>query len=168
MKTTNILSVVLFCFIFGSVNAQDKKVKAQLANKAEQSEIDILLNSKSFEFIANTALPLGQPPRNLVGSNYSVTFSPDLIISNMPFYGRSYSTTMVSGRDKGMRFKDAPEIFTVEKQGKGFEVRAKVKNDNETYTVLLIVSASGYATLSITTNDRQIMDYQGEVVSIRE
>lgn len=162
MKTRNILFAVLFCFILGGVNAQDKTAKAQLAPKAEQSKTEVLLNSKTFEFIANTMYPMGQSSKNLVGSDYSVTFSPEMIISNMPFYGRSYSA-MAIGKDKGMRFKGAPEDFTVEKIRRGYEVKTTVKNDRDTFSLLLTVSDSGYATLSISTNNRETISYHGEV-----
>lgn len=159
MKALRILYTLVVLFIFGSTTAQNKTEKPH-------TSIETLLNSKNFEFIANTALPLGQPPKNLVGSNYSITFSPEMVISNMPFYGRSYAT--IIGKDKGLRFKGVPEDFIVEKRGKDYEVRTKVKSENDTYSLLLIVGNSGYATLSITTNDRQAIDFQGEVVSVRD
>lgn len=162
MKTRNILFAALFCFILGGVTAQDKTAKTQLPTKTDQSKMAILLNSKNFEFIANTMYPLGQPPKNLVGSSYSVTFSPEMIISNMPFYWRAYSA-MISGKDKGMRFKGTPEDFTVSEMKKGYEVKVTVKNDNNTYTILLTVSESGFASLSINTNNRDTLNYQGEV-----
>ena len=90
-----------------------------------------------------------------------------MVISNMPFYGRSYSD-MALGRDKGMRFKGMPEIFTVKNENKGYVAETRVENENDIYTLLLTVSESGFATLTLKTNDRQTTTYEGEVVSIRE
>lgn len=144
--------------MFGNANAQDKTEKTQ-------SSIATLLNSKSFEFIANTAIPLSGPTKNLVGSNYSITFSPEMVISNMPFYGRAYSG-MIMGRDKGMRFKGVPENFTLINSKNGYEVTTSVKGENDTYVISISTGNSGFATLSISSNDRGTISYQGEIISI--
>lgn len=142
--------------MFGNANAQDETEKTQ-------SSIETLLNSQSFEFIANTAIPLSGPTKNLVGSNYSITFSPEMVISNMPFYGRAYSG-MTMGRDKGMRFKGVPENFTLINSKNGYEVTTSVKGENDTYVISITTGNSGFATLSISSNDRGTISYQGEII----
>ncbi len=168
MKTRNILITALFSLVLLSVNAQEKTPpQQQLAPPAGQTAIEKLLSSGNFEFIANIMLPSGQAPKDLVGSNYSVTFTPEMIVSNLPFYGRSYST-IAMGKDQGMRFQGAPENFKQSKNKNQFEVKTEVKSERDTYKLLLLVSKSGNATLSIATNDRGIVNYQGEVVSIQK
>ncbi len=163
MRTRNILFSALFCFILGSASAQEKDIKTNTSQETKDtSNIGNLLNSKTFEFIANTAFPTIGAPKNLVGSNYSVTFSPEMIISNLPFYGRGYSG-MALGRDKGMRFQGKPENFTVEKN-KEYQVNATVNGESDTYSISISVSSSGFATLAISSNDRGIITYQGEIV----
>jgi len=156
MKTQHILYFVLIFFSFGQVNSQGKTEKAK-------SSIETLLNSKNFEFIANTAIPLTGAPKDLVGSNYSITFTPEKVISYMPFYGRAYSG-MAYGRDKGMRFEGKPEDFILTNTGKGYEINANVKGENDTYIISIITGNSGFATLSISSNDRGTISYQGEIV----
>ncbi len=157
MKALRIFSTLFVLFIFGNATAQEKTEKAK-------SSIEELLNSKSFEFIANTAIPLSGATRDLVGSGYSITFSPEMVVSNMPFYGRAYSG-MNMGRDKGMRFKGIPENFTVVNSKNGYEVSTKVKGENDTYVILITTGNSGFATLSISSNDRGTISYHGEIVS---
>ncbi|PHR10827.1 MAG: hypothetical protein COA40_13335 [Aequorivita sp.] len=166
MKKYVFLPAILFCLTLGSVSAQNKPDKQLGIVKSEQNPTEVLLNSKNFEFIANTALPLGQPSKNLVGSNYSVTFTPEKIISNMPFYGRSYAT--IIGKDKGLRFKGAPAEFTIENRDDSLLARTVVVNEEDTYSILLVVGHAGFATMTISTNDRQTIDFQGEIVSIRD
>lgn len=163
MKTYKIIFAALFCFMLGSLNAQDKPAKVELSTTTAESEIGALLRSKNFEFIANTAIPLSGPTKNLVGSNYSITFSPEMVISNMPFYGRAYSG-MTMGRDKGMRFKGRAENFTVINSKNGYEVTTSVKGENDTYVISITTGNSGFATLSISSNDRGTISYQGEIV----
>ncbi|WP_026452656.1 DUF4251 domain-containing protein [Aequorivita capsosiphonis] len=168
MKTQKMLIGFLFCFILGSVSAQEKELKADTINGTinnATATIAELLNSKTFEFIANTVFPSGGTPKNLVGSGYFVTFSPEIIISNLPFYGRGY-TGMTMGRDKGMRFEGAPKDFNIS-DGNDYEVKVTVNGESDTYAVSMSVSVSGYATLSISSNDRGPITFQGEVVAVQ-
>lgn len=163
MKIHTLLLTALFCFIFGNVSAQEKDKKSQEIVEADMGRVERLLHSKSFEFKANTVTPASGTPKNLVGSGYSVTFSPELIISNLPFYGRAYGG-MKMGKDKGLKFQGKPENFNIEKD-KEFQV-STVVNDGEVYEISMSVSNSGYATLTISSNARGTISYQGEVVNI--
>ena len=166
MKTHSLLFAALLCFSLGSVSAQEKDLKSDSATMeidTDTGRIAGLLNSKSFEFVANTVFPIGDTPKNLVGNGYSVSFTPEMIISNLPYYGRGY-TGMTLGRDKGMRFEGAPENFIISGE-KDYEVSAVVNGDTDTYTISMSVSISGYATLSISSDDRGTITYQGEIVS---
>ena len=157
MNTIRIFLATISLLFFGTMMAQDEEVNNSFS-------IESLLESKNFEFIANTMLPLSGPSKNLVGDGYSVVFSKDSIVSDLPYYGRAYRG-LGTGKYKGMRFQGKPNVFTVEK-GKRFQINVVVK-DGETYELSLSVSDSGYATLNITNNTRDIISYQGEVVSIK-
>ncbi|MDC8000176.1 DUF4251 domain-containing protein [Aequorivita todarodis] len=167
MKIQSLLVIALFCFTLGNASAQEKDLKVNANQVTENSSnIERLLNSKSFEFIANTAFPTGGTPKNLVGSGYSVTFSPEKIVSNLPFYGRAYSG-MASGPDKGMRFQGKPENFTIAKN-KEYQVNTIVNENGNTYGITLSVSDSGYASLSISSNARGTINFQGEILPYRK
>lgn len=165
MKTTAILLTVFICFILGSVSAQEKNVQANsdIIN-TDISKIASLLNSKTFEFVANTAYPISGSPKNIMGSGYSITFSPEMIISHLPFYGKGYSGVIMR-KDKGMQFQGKPENFTIEKE-KEYQVNTSV-NDGDAFEINLSVSQSGYATLSISSINRGLITYQGEVVAVQ-
>ncbi len=157
MKALRILYTLVVLFIFGSTTAQNKTEKPH-------TSIETLLNSKNFEFIANTAIPLSGPTKNLVGSNYSITFTPEMVTSNMPFYGRAYSG-MIMGRDKGMRFKGKPEDFIITSAKNGYNITTTVKGETDIYVISISVGYSSFAALSISSNDRGTISYQGEIVN---
>lgn len=165
MKTYKILFATLFCFMLNSGIAQNKIIRVQSESIIEQSGIGALLHSKNFEFSANSMFPMGQAPKNIVGSGYSVTFSPEKIISYLPFYGRAYSG-MAMNLKNGMQFSGVPEIFTVVKTDNHFEVTTRVKSNTEIYKLFLTVNDSGAATLIITTNRFGTIKYNGEVLAI--
>ena len=164
MKTHILLLTVLFCFIIGNTSAQEEDTKIDTNKEAVYSGgIAELLNSKTFEFIANMVYPTSGAPKSLVGSGYSVTYSPNMIISNLPFFGRAYGGTTM-GRDTGMRFEGKPESFSVEKK-KEYQINTIVR-DGETFEMSLSVSNSGNATLNISSNKRGTISFQGEVVGV--
>lgn len=87
-----------------------------------------------------------------------------MVISNMPFYGRAYSG-MIMGRDKGMRFKGKPEDFIITSAKNGYNVTTTVKGETDIYVISISVGYSSFATLSISSNDRGTISYQGEIVN---
>ena len=164
MKNHIFLFAALFSFVLGNVQAQDKTAKHELTVNTEQSRIETLLNSKNFEFLATSVKPRTGSSKNLVSNQYSIAFSPKNIYSHLPFYGRVYSGLNM-GLHKGGHIEGEPEMFTVETNAKGYEVLAKVKDENDTFSISMIVSNSGYATLTISSNNRETISYMGEVVS---
>lgn len=166
MRTYNLLFAAILCFTLGTATAQEKDLKANTNQEtAQASDILNLLNSKEFEFTANTAFPLTGGPKNLVGSGYSITFSSEMVVSYMPYYGRGYSG-MALVRDKGMRFQGKPENFSLRKN-KSYEVNLTVAVENDTYSISMSVSDSGNANLTISSNNRGTISYQGEVSSVQ-
>lgn len=163
MKIHTFLLTALFCFILGNVSAQEKAKKSQEIVETDMGRVESLLQSKNFEFKASTVTPANGTPKNLVGSGYSVIFSPEEVISNLPFYGRAYSG-MKLGKDKGLKFQGKPDNFSIE-NAKGYQVSTTV-NDDEVYEIVLSVSKSGYATLTVTSNARGTINYQGEIAKV--
>lgn len=162
MKTSFILMLVVSTFLFcGNISAQIQKDKP--ANQVIVSDpVKTLLDSKNFEFLANTMLPMGQASKNLVGSEYSVRFSQEMIVSDLPFYGVAHRGMGV-GLDKGMRFQGRPTDFSVQDSEKGYQINASVKTDDDRFDISMHVSKSGYATLTIESKNRESISYDGEV-----
>ncbi len=132
-----------------------------------QLRTEVLLTSRAFVFVGTTALPLGLAPVDLGSNTNSMTFTPELIQSDMPYYGTGYSG-MALGRDTGMRFSGKPEGFTVVKGKKGHEVEMAVKGETETYSISLSVGLNGTAVLSISSNNRGTIAYQGEIRALKQ
>lgn len=161
--------MVLSTFLlFGNAIAQKtgkkelKIVKKEMRAEAVQDKMDALIMSKEFEFIANIALPLGMAPKNLVGNNYSIRFTANEIVSDLPYFG-TVRSGITFGRDKGMRFKGVPTNFEIEHPAKKYIVTAKVETDDGIFNISMIVSNSGYATLAISSRNKDTISYQGEV-----
>jgi|SRR5690554_875632 len=165
MKTFGLilLSTLLF---FGNSKAQNKQLTNEVSQEVVPISLGELVKSKNFEFAANTAMPLGKSSINLVGNEYTVVFSADKIVSDLPYYGVATRSAGLE-RDKGMRFEGKPMDFEVVNLRNGYRVKATIKTDRDRFTLSLKVGSSGYATLTIDSKNRELISYQGEVRRVR-
>lgn len=163
----NLLLIMLF-LSFGSVVAQTKskkEIKAeQKANKTKETEA--LINSKNFDFEANFVNPQGARDINIQGERYDVKFTSDQIESYLPYFGRAFNVGY--GGDGGMKFKGAPQEYSVEKKKKFYLVTCKVVGDKDTYNLSLSVYFEGSASLTINSNQRETISYSGSIEASKE
>ncbi len=80
----------------------------------------------------------------------------------MPFFGRGFSGIGYGG-DEGMKFEGKPTLFQVEKTKKGHQIKAEVRRKSDYYTLNLIVYSGGNAYLTINSNNRSPISYDGEI-----
>ena len=165
MKTKISSLIILLSFILSSAFAQEKSKKELKEEESQQKQIQIetLVNSKDFVFVARYALPMGTGQINLSSNPNYVRFSPDLMDGYMPFFGTATSAAIGLGGDNTIKFKDKPESFNIKKMKKNFQIDAKVKGENDVYRLSLTVSFEGSTSLSIISNNRSTISYQGEI-----
>lgn len=165
MKTFVIISVIFFAS-FGSAFSQEQQNNANKKQEHVQDDtLGNLLESFSFQFIATRAFPTSGKPVNLSGDSYSVTFSPEEVVSTLPFFGRAFSPIAMD-EDTGMRFKGKPINISFKKEG-SYLINAVVK-DGDTYRISLSVGKNGFARLTISSGQRDVISYQGEITRIVE
>ncbi|MGL5111451.1 MAG: DUF4251 domain-containing protein [Flavobacterium sp.] len=167
MKTVKCKSLFLMMLLLMSnyLFSQEKtKKELKLVKKMEQQrKIDQLMASRNFQFVANRALPMGYSSIDLTTNPNYIHFSPRLIKSEMPFFGRATGALPYGGGDGGLQFEGVPTNFTLEKGKKGYELNAGVRGKNDTYKIQLTVYADGGATLMIKSNSRASISYLGAV-----
>jgi hypothetical protein len=164
MKTKISYLMILLSLILTSAFSQEKSKKEikEEEKLQKQMQIEALINSKDFVFVANYALPMGAKQVDLRSNPNYVKFNPELFDGFMPFFGTAYSGIGFGG-DNGIKFRDKPETYNIEKKKKNFQVDAKVKGENDVYRLSLSVSFEGSASLSIISNNRGTISYQGEI-----
>jgi hypothetical protein len=169
MKAKFSILALLFTFL-SIIGFSQEKSKKQIKEEKKieaMKQVEALINAKEFVFSAKTALPTGFRSVNLSSNTYDVRYNPELIKSELPFYGRAYSGVGF-GNDTGMKFEGKPEEFAVTKGKKNYSVKAVVKGGNDRYTLSLSVGFEGDATLSITSNNRSSISYHGEISKLEE
>jgi hypothetical protein len=165
MNTKITLSILLVLLVMTSAYSQEKSKKEKKEEEKLQKlqQIETLVNSKDFVFVASYALPMGAKQVNLRSNPNYIKFNPDLMDGYMPFFGTATSGIGMGG-DATIKFKDKPETFNIEKKKKNFQIDAKVKGENDFYRLSLQVMPEGNASLSIVSNNRGTISYQGEIM----
>ena len=79
----------------------------------------------------------------------------------MPFFGRAFNVAY--GGDGGIKFEGVPKNVKLEKKKKGYTINATVKGNNDVYNLMFYVFFDGSATLSINSNNRAPISYNGEI-----
>lgn len=164
MKKKITILAALFLFV-GSICFAQEKTKKQIKEEKKietMKQIEALVNSKEFVFVGRTAFPTGYKTVNLTTNTNYVKYHPNKIESYMPFYGKAYSGVGYGG-DQGLKFEGAPEEYTITKEKKNYRVVAKVKGNNDTFKLSLTVGFEGNASLTITSNNRSSISYNGEI-----
>jgi hypothetical protein len=131
-------------------------------NKTIQSErkeqVEMLMNSRQFVFHARRAEPTGGNSIDLTTNQNYVKFNPDFIDCYLPFFGRAYSGVGYNSR-AGLHFQGKPDIFTIDKKKKTWEVTVSVKSNTDNYRLYLSVTPEGFASLSVSSNNLETISY---------
>jgi hypothetical protein len=144
--------------------SQDKTRKELKEGKKfeKQKQVEAMVNAKEFVFVPQIALPSRMRPVNLSPNQNYVKFQPDLIDSNMPFFGNGYSGLVYSS-DTGLHFKGKPNKFTIEENKKTFQIDLFVNGETDNFRFSLQIDFEGSAIMTITSNKRSAISFQGEV-----
>jgi hypothetical protein len=169
MKTKTLILIVLLSLIIGTSYAQQKTKKQlrEVRKIEKQMQIKAMVDAKTFVFVGRTALSQGFNTIDLTSNPNYLQFEPALIKSEMPFFGRAFNGVGY-GRDGGLKFEGTPEEFAVENRKKSFEIKATVKGETDVYRLFLTVFLEGNATLTISSNNRSAISYNGAIQPIEK
>ncbi len=151
-------------FLFQFDISQAQNTKAQ----KKQEKLDAvkkMVNNQNYVFKAQMALPLGW--RNVqLNYDYNVVVSKDSIDSYLPYYGRAYVAPYNSNdpTETGIQFKSKNFEYKDNLAKKsGWEVTIVPHDVKETRSFILNISETGYATLSVNSNNRQSISFNGYI-----
>lgn len=165
MKTKLSIILVLFSF-FSIVCFAQEKTKKELKAERElekQKEIKTLIDSKNFLFEAQKVMPQGGRFIILDYNTYFLKFNTEKTTCDLPFFGRAYNISY--GGDGGIKFEGTPEKIQIEKTKRNYIIRAIVKGKNDVYDLMFTVFFNGGASLSITSNNRAFISYDGIIIA---
>lgn len=136
-----------------------------------------IVAEKRYTFVANSAQPMsftdvnrvmsqipGAMPGgtiNLTNGYYDLKVTPDSIVAYLPFYGRAFRAAY-GGTDGGVKFTSTKFDY-LQKDGKkgSYTINMQTKDAKDNYRMILDIGANGYATLSLNSNNKQNIIYNG-------
>lgn len=162
MKTIGILITGILFLVFSGFQPSDRKER----KLRKEKEMIQLIESGHFRFVPRSAKSnLGN--FNL-SSHYELVFDSLNIKSYLPYYGRAYSAPY-GGGEGGVKFDLMAQNVNKKwnKRKKMFTITTEVSDSQDSYSLFLTASPSGYADLRINFRNRQWISYYG-IIERRE
>ena len=169
MKKALILLVSITFFISNNTIAQSKKELKKEQQKEDYQKTKDFIDNEDFVFEADWATSYKGKRINIAGDGYTLIIKRDGSIAYLPFYGRAYSGTSYGG-DGGIKFEVEGVSYDTQHNDKKTKTKIKyeIKHKSENYDIYLTVYSNGNANLSISSNNRSNMTYNGKITQYKE
>ena len=125
------------------------------------AKVKSMIESKNFVFVAQSVMPMSGPVRQLT-SEYDMKVTNNTLDTYLPYFGRAYQAPLDPTKG-GIEFKSKDFTFDTKTKKKGWDIVIHPKDNRDVRELYLSVSRDGYATLEVTSNDRQAIRYTGYV-----
>lgn len=161
MKYTVIL---LIAILIGTNPGYAQKLTSKERKEQKAEQIKTLMDNQDFKFVALSVTPLSGPRINITNNTYFLSVDNGNVKSELPYFGRAY-VAEYGKADVGMKFEAQAKDTSVEFNGKKnmYNVFMAVSEPNETYQIYISAGLNGYATVNITSNNRQTVSYYGTI-----
>lgn len=166
MKTAILIFFLSFSMLISFAQEKTKQQIKEEKKLAKQKEVQALIDSKEYEFVAVTAYPQGTRSIDLISNPNYLRIKNDSIFSEMPYFGRAFAGVGYGGSG-GLDFKGPVQDFSLTKNKKDYTIKAKVKDNSDSYTVILTVFFEGNASLTINSVHRNSINYRGSIDKIK-
>lgn len=159
LKTTLLLLLIAIVALPATVSAQNKKAEKKALVKS-------LVEGKNFVFKAQTALPTTGITRQLT-TDFDLRVTKDTIVSNLPYFGRAYSAP-VNPAQGPLQFTSTDFLYTMADRKKGgWDIMITPKDVQDPRQMALSITESGYASLTVTSTNRQPISFNGYITTKR-
>jgi hypothetical protein len=155
------LAAVAFLTVMVSCKAPDPAKQAE-----EAAHIKALIESKTYAFKAQTALPSGAPARQL-RSDYDVRVAPDKVICYLPFIGSSTGGGGYSSENSLDFISKDFDYAVVDREKGGWDITIKPKDRTEPRALQMTIFPNGSASLLALGNTKSNMSFNGYIMEDR-
>jgi len=161
MKTLRNITAVSTAFLLLFL-VQGCSTLAQSSKNDKKDTVKSMIDSKSYVFKADYVIPMRGTSRSLT-SDYDLVVSRDTITAYLPFFGRAYSAP-IDPTQGGIKFTSTDfDYQSKEKKKGGWQVTIEPKDANDVRQLMLEISDNGYASLRITSNNREAISFNGYI-----
>lgn len=153
------ITLLIAVLSFTNIQAQDSKNDRE--NK-KTAKVDRSITSKDFVFTAETAVPMNGRTIYLT-TPYYVRVSNDSLLTDLPYFGRAFSAPL-NPAEGGIRFTSTDFEYKVQVHKKGgWDIFINPKDVRDVRQLFLSASENGYASLQVTSNNRQLISFTGSI-----
>ena len=155
-------TIKLICLLFPLVSSfiaysQDSKEEQK---SEKQAEIKSLVEAKHFVFRPQSATAARGATQQL-SYGYSLTVSPNEVVSDLPYFGRAYSAPM-NPSDGGIRFTSTEFDYSVKNRKKGgWDITVIPKDVPNAPKVYLSVTSAGNTSARVISTNRESISFSG-------
>ena len=162
MKTISIIIMFLSLVTGNSFAGEQNKVTKRQRQQEQSEKIQRLVEANDYTFVAQRAVPMGGNSIHL-SSNYDLKVGNDAIAAYLPFYGRAYSAPM-NNTEGGIRFESMDFDYKIEPAKKdGWDAHITARDGIKRYDMILRITSSGSAFLTVIENTRQNITFNGYI-----
>ena len=160
MKTLrNILALLLI--VAAGLNSADAQTAKKDKKATKEAAIKKNIDNRHYTFMANYVLPQRGGARQLT-SEYDLRITKDSVISFLPYFGRAYFDVPYNATDGGIKFTSTKFDYKVTDRKKGgWEITIKPTDVKNLNSLILYISTDGYASLSVTSSNRDFITFDG-------
>lgn len=166
MKKTLFVLLTLFLINSEAIFSQSKKELKAQENLEKYNAMKSLVDSKKIAFSANVAYTQKGRRIDLSSSGNSLIIDGSKSEGDLPFFGVVQIGAI--GGDGGIVFLNEHTEYDIVYKDKKQVVIVKfsAKNKSENFDFILTIKRSGYADLSVNSNFRNSMTYNGSVSAL--
>lgn len=130
------------------------------SQQTDPEKLQAAVDSKTFVFEGRQAT--GMRGRMIqMDPGYTLDVSPEKVVADLPFFGRSYQSTPGS-TDGGLKFEFTEFTYEVKPRKKGgWDINIEPTEQNDIRSIFLTIQKTGNASLRITSNSKEGMSYSG-------
>ena len=167
MKNIFFILSFLVAFMVSTAQTDDKKSRKERKEEKKTQKMEMVkkaIDNKTYVFNATHVLPLGGGSKYL-NYDYDVTINQDTVTSYLPFFGVAYRVEYGS-TDLAFDFKLPIEEYRMEKEKDGYTVELEADKGMDNLNYSFHISDVGFATLHVTSTNRQSITYYGTIQEI--
>lgn len=162
MKSFKIFNRNYFLLLIAFITLQTSYAQNVKNDDQKKAEIQNLVQSKDYTFVAQSILPQSGRSINLT-TIYNLKVNGDTVVSDLPYFGRAYVAPL-NPAEGGIHFTSTDFNYQIKNRKKGgWDILIEPKDTKDVKQMPLTISENGYASLSVISNNRQSISYNGYI-----
>lgn len=151
-----LLSIFFVILVLSACSSQKSTTSSPVTNE----QLNKMLEDQSFTFVARQVYPPGGRSRYLT-ETYTLTVNNNKVVADLPYFGRATQATL--GVEGGIRFTSEKYKYEKAPNKKGWKVTIRPEDNTDVQVCYLSVLENGSASLSVSSNSRQTISYDGTI-----